>query len=333
MVNIYEPEDYAPVFDSPFFRVTNSTDDFFEVDILDENDDLLGTKRLGGAYTYNVNVANYAKKGIEVAPLTDNAMGFAQPENRLASVAIESDSASSDQVIITGARVEIEQDVLLTDLPLKRRIALGERDELPFLVGAGTLKATIVMKDSNGIRTELEAISTIIAAAKLMSFTLDMDEIEEMIEQQTETSIGDYVGFELEITRSDNVLACLEYEVVEADEKRVRLCWWNDYGAIDYYSFSEAGDCEISASREVVSTENGYRNECSAVEYTRELYSKPLTKAEAWSVAKVIYAPSVWLCSGTQVDYVTINSNSIKQSNGELPVVSIEIQETISSQD
>lgn len=333
MINIYEPDDYVSAFDSPMFVVTNTTDDFFEIDILDENEDSLGVKRLGGDYSYNVNVANYAKRGLDLAPLEGQSMGFAVPTKRITEISIDSEDGGSSAVKISAAREAMEQNVLLSQLPTKRNIALGERDELAFLVTAGYITAEIVMKDSNGIRYELSTMASTISSKGQVCFVLDMDEVASLVSLLTSNEISYYVGLELTITKGTKTLAVVEYDIIDADAKRVRLCWWNDSGALDYYSFYESGESKLSTDKQVIKTDAGYRTECTQVEYVRELYSKSVSEAEAQGVAKVVYSPAVWLCDGAQVSYVSVSTTQIEQDNNELPSVSFEISEIVGQQE
>lgn len=166
-----------------------------------------------------------------------------------------------------------------------------------------------------------------------MVFVVNVDDLGEKVEAQTSRSLSEYVGFELAIKSEDEELASLEYELVEDDSRRVRLCWWNDHGAVDYYSFYDNGDSKVSAQKQLVKTEVGYRSECSQVEYSRQLYSKAVSKAQAQSLSKMIYAPRVWVCDASQVSQVLISTTTIEQSDGQLPTVSFEITEIEDQQD
>lgn len=327
MTSLTKPNDFVGVFGPPKFNLTVDSTDTIEVKIMDAEDTLLGTKRLDGSLEYDINVANYANRLLDVVPLAAGECGFVVPqEGRMAQIEVvvdDDDQTSAGTAIITASRKVMEQQVLLSMLPLKREIATNECDELAFLMPVGTAQAIVTMKDSNGMFTTLDVYQISNSESRLVSFVVDMADIATILEEQFSRSIDEYVSFEVSIGES-----VLEYEIVSGDSSRKRLCWWNDYGAVDYYSFYESGDSKITAQKYVVKTEQGYKTECTEIQTQYELCSKSMSRSEAEGVSKVIYAQAVWLVDEDGSQAVCVDTSYIEQKDDELPTVCIEISQT-----
>lgn len=333
MAVIYLSNDYMPVFGTPEFKVGVDSTDFFDCTIKESSGEVLGVKRLGGSLSYNVNVANYAKRALFLEPQVGEAMGFVELEGRVTAISIALGSFNSSQAKISAAREVVSYGQFLSELSTKRDIACGECDELSFLSQGGSFVASIVAKDSNGIKSVLDDICYEDAAEGFVGFVVNMDDMDAMLKDQAARSLEEYSEFEVVIKNDDEILAEIEYSIVEADSRRVRLCWWNDYGAIDYYSFYSGEASKLSTQKQLIKTDSGYRAECSQIEHSKQLFSKNLISVDAQGLSKIIYAPAVWVCDDSQASQVAVSTTSIEQSDGQMPIVSFEILEIEDQQD
>ena len=136
------PTYYAPASGEVNFQISAETDELVDIEILaGDNNSLVGKKRFRNATLYNVNVAGYARRQIDVSPQRLSTIAFAQPADRLAKITIRSGSTQGSTVVAAGNN-PLESYTKLSASPEIIPISRTQRDELSLLVDDGLPSAS-----------------------------------------------------------------------------------------------------------------------------------------------------------------------------------------------
>lgn len=131
------PTYYAPASGEVNFQISAEIDELVEIEILAGDDNtLIGKKRFRNATLYNVNVAGYARRQIDVTPQRPSSISFAQPANRLSQITIRSGSVQGSTVVAAGNN-PLDSYIKLSASPETIPISRSQRDELALLVDDG----------------------------------------------------------------------------------------------------------------------------------------------------------------------------------------------------
>lgn len=117
---------------------------------------------------------------------------------------------------------------------------------------------------------------------------------------------------EVTITGSDNVeLIRKRFAVTEKQQDRVRMCWLNRYGTVDYYTFSPVQRRTVSAVKNRITTGRGTRTAHVESEYTATVQSPFLPASHVGELSGIVTSPRVWLVNGLEATEVDIISGSV----------------------
>ena len=127
------PTYYAPASGEVNFQISAEIDELIEIEILAGDDNtLIGKKRFRNATLYNVNVAGYARRQIDVTPQRPSSISFAQPANRLSKITIRSGSVQGSTVVAAGNN-PLDSYIKLSASPetIPRTRSIGRRRPSP----------------------------------------------------------------------------------------------------------------------------------------------------------------------------------------------------------
>lgn len=87
---VASPPTYSPAYKDVIFKITAEENEIAELDIYNhDNSQIIGKKRFTGSNAYDINVANYAKRQFEIAPVLAANNKFVVPEGRIVNLKVK----------------------------------------------------------------------------------------------------------------------------------------------------------------------------------------------------------------------------------------------------
>lgn len=249
------PAPYASAYRDALFRVTAGAQELVELDIYDHADQrIVGRRRFKGQTSYDVNVAGYARSQFDVLPLYAVECTFAKPAGRIVRTTVRSAEAQASALLCAGTRTLFEWDAL-SAAPTTVKIAPNESDEIAVLPGGSALTAQAVLRGSTQRSIELASQTP---TDDLSVFCLKMSDLKAQVENDGNDSLDRYGSMEIRIASGDETVLAREYKFVPHYAGDVRLCWWNTFGQIDYYTMRRPLAEGFAIGKERVLTAEGY---------------------------------------------------------------------------
>ena len=304
---ISSPRAYSPAYAEAVFEIEAAADEVINVDIFNnDNSCVIGRKRIAGAGIHNVNVANYAKRQFDVKPVASAVTGFVIPEKRIVNLKIEIPGGEAQTKLNAGIH-RFESGRMLSGSPQEKTIRPGECDELSFLSDEDAISADAVLSGSGG--TVTLPLASINGSAGLKTLLVNMEDMSRILAEKGRDSISDYDHMAVKITAAGREMV-QEYEIADEDRGNVRLCWWNPYGQIDYYTFRGVDAEAVNGSKTKIYSFDGYRVVGSEAETVLSISSDFEDKSTMRWLGEIVAAPRVWMISDEgfeEVDIITGN--------------------------
>ncbi len=244
--------------------------------LYDENNVLLGTKRIVGQSEATVDVAPMLR-GIKCDPPAVGKTGLFAASERMVRLRFE---AESDGVLITSpytyfflSNEAVEAPCCCTHLKRARLLAAGEWDELTLLTDAPlTITVTAEYRD----RSETEQFQSPMSGLYL--FRVAADDYPEAL--MLTVDAGDFGLF--------------HYTPVEAIEGTVRLAWRNTLGGVEHYTFPIVSAAKVTVRKERARDAEGLRTIAAEREEVWQLQSAYETALMMGTLTELLSATEVW---------------------------------------
>ena len=320
---IRTPAPYASAYRVAPVRISATEDELVELDIYDgTKSTVMGRRRFTGATSYDANIANYARNMLDVAPLYGVQSTFAHPLNRSADLIVAAGETEAAIRLGAGIRTLFAWEKLSAS-PDMRRIAPGESDEIALLPDGHPLQATVTLRGS-GERTL--QIATQSGTEELTSFYLKTNDLAERFGLTGNELVGRYDTMDLRIDSGDEEIFTQRYRLSARSPEGVRLCWWNTFGQIDYYTMQTTEAEGYETQKERTRTAAGYRTTGSRRERRMALVSDFETKETMEWLAEIASSPRVWIVGGTAPARADVLSSSVITHGLKLCRMALEIR-------
>lgn len=322
---VTSPPAYSPAYKDVIFKITADENEIAELDIYNhDNSQIIGKKRFTGSNAYDMNVANYAKRQFEIAPLPA-ANKFTVPEGRIVNLKLkEAGGMASAETKLNAGLFTYPNLKKLSSAPAKKTIRHNESDEIPFISSAGDISVHITLTGAK--RSEaLVAVSTA-GLVGLVVFGLSMIDLQEMIVRKKLGNISDYNYMELHIVLGSSPIIIQEYDIMPPQKNNVRICWWNSYGQIDYYTLKSMDRKTITAAKSKIYSSDGYRTVASEAEKLYSLTSEYENEETMEWLSEVISSPKVWMMQNGKYTPVDIVTNSMTTKSHELTKLDLTVR-------
>lgn len=313
------PENYAGVLAPVVYEIDQADPaEIISVRIPgDDDEQIVGEKRLTGETEYTVNISNYLEARIAVEPVSGQWLGLGKAAKRSCTARIAVGGQASSVTQATGGCEVCPAGAILSESPTPCRIAFGEKDEIAVIAPGLRLTAKATMFRNDGASTEV-ALGNIICGDGIYVLVVDT----EYVGSYLADGFGTYARMEVEITGGETVTVKRVYEIVPARPNTTRLCWQNRYGQVDYYTFATAEtSIDISKSRSYLA--QGYR----AVGMTRDTVRRLVSECEPRSTIEwlsgILSSPQVWIAGRDGFAPVDVMSDNAVIHNGQ--PISLEI--------
>lgn len=325
------PTYYAPASGEVNFQISAEIDELVEIEILAGDDNtLIGKKRFRNATLYNVNVAGYARRQIDVTPQRPSSISFAQPTDRLSKITIRSGSVQGSTVVAAG-NTSLDSYIKLSASPETIPISRSQRDELALLVDDGLpLSVEARLHGRNGDKT-LTIIDTQ-EVGGLLVICLNMTQLDAKLRTLEYGTLSDFDNMEVALMIDTDQLFAQKYVFIPDQPNQIRLCWWNSFGQIDYYTWRQQTQVDLYSEKNCIYTQQGYKTIQNKSEQHRHLFSGFISRKTMDWISEIITAPRVWIDHGSSIEPIEILSDQITTFDNNLLQIDLTITPSILTQ-
>lgn len=290
-----EPADYQAVGDEVIYGITGADPaKTVEVEIRTGNDrKTIGIKRFCGENQYLVNVAGYLRASVRAEPVATGNTRITTAASRCVETEIAVGALASQQTIITAGSKNAPLFQRLSDAPQRTFIAPGECDEIAWI--APQAEAVVQIRFGAFTGTDLEIVlDSFVCGDAMTVLCVDADDLAQRV-TQTGRVWADFSTIHVSVALDGETAVYQQYLIQKSRPENVRICWVNQYGAVDYHTFhgceKERFDIEKNRMQgpqgiEILSSEG--QTKCSLV-------SDYEPRAVMRWLAGVVAAPNVWI--------------------------------------
>ena len=299
--------------------MTAGAQELVELDIYDHADErIVGRRRFKGQTSYDVNVAGYARSQFDVRPLYAVECTFAKPAGRIVRTTVRSAEAQASAPLCAGTRTLFEWDAL-SAAPTAVKIAPNESDEIAVLPGGSALIAQAVLRGSSQRSIEL--------ASQASTDDLSVFYLKAQVENDGNDSLDRYGSMEIRIASGDETVLTREYRFVPHYAGDVRLCWWNTFGQIDYYTMRRPLAEGFAIGKERVLTAEGYAVTASRRESRMRLVSDYESEKTMRWLCGLLNAPKVWIAEDSRFVEADVLTAEVVVASDELSRIDMVLRE------
>ncbi len=286
----------------------------------------LGVKRLYSATTAVVNVAPYARRLWNPAPVVGLGAGIHAAAGRHVACRVEGGGVTSRSVVLCGGSVDAEWNTLLSAAPTAVKIAPGERDEMS-VISDDWVAPVVTFRRGNVTYTDNSMGQR--SAEGIVTAVVDADAVIRRFRTMTGAAADDLAEFtvrlKLEQAGFTNRLVERRYMVDRGVRAGRRLAWVNRYGALDYHTFPVAGEFTSHGNRIRVETSAGRHTASTVARQSLRLLSEPCSAADAEWLSELFSSPAVWMVDGAMCSEVEVAAGEVVCSPLQPTVVEVVI--------
>lgn len=318
------PPIYSPAFGEVVFQISATAEELLELDILaNDQTTVIGKKRFRGSTLYRVNVAGYGRRQIEVIPQRPAASSFAFPDKRIINLILRSGNVRAATVMNAGTK-QLDSYAKLSGSPDTIPISASQQEEFTILIDDGIPLSAEARLIGPGRNTTLTAIASTTAAG-LTSICLNMPHLDTKLRTLGKGSLTDYETLEIGVMIETDQLLSQKYRLVPDSPDHIRLCWWNSFGQIDYYTMLRSVSDTFNVDKTRIYTQDGYKTIHTRGETAMRLISGFVTAQTMTWISEIIASPRVWIDHGNRIEPVEIVTDRIITSSDNLLQLEIEL--------
>lgn len=312
----YSPNPNSPAFRDIVYKISATPNEVIDVNIYDHaNATLIGKKRFTGFASYTLNVAAYAKQQIVVAPLSSTTSRFLVPAKRYVKVNMLINAQKHD-LQVCGGQKEAIYFIDLTTGPPQRTISPVHWDEIAFQTDTSASVQAVLTNDETGISQTLTLAAPNTTVTQTYHFFLSMFDIEKKIKTACGLPLTDFNRMNLLINIGEDLTLERAYTIVPVQKNHMRICWWNAYGQIDYYTFERVERKEFTVEKRKIETNNGRKTIACKGEHITTIVSGVLTNRNLEWLSEIIASPQVWVQNAkAHVPIEVISTHTVTKSD------------------
>lgn len=273
-------ENFTPLHRGIFYELNTESESPSDltVEIVEtNNDEVIATQQLRGVINSVINIAPYIARFEQIMPTVSECCSIVEAES--ATYHIRVAELCSEPITIGANREEIVVPSVPTATPLSRRIAYGECDELPIVVGAGEI-ISLSISANNGETLSLEH-SSICGVTKLHIATHDFN--------------SDISSLTINITRNGVPFAEVFYTITPPASKGVRLAWISESGYIERYTFPVVHKASRKVEKQCLRVADGVLSTNILTQSLLSVTSRYEPRKTIEALAQIISSPKVWI--------------------------------------
>lgn len=241
--------------------------------------EILGTRRLYGIL----------EAEIDIAPYVRNAVGEATPSSATISL-----SPSARRIVVRAGGVESEERVFYrTPLDCSTPHLLSSTNQPSVVERGDVIRLTVFAQSEVRVSVTDRRITTIENFSAISNRGMPVE-----IAISTTSFKGYNIPIRVKIVCDRQQTYTLDYTVVEPTGTSYRIAWYNPEGGIECYTFPRS--VRESLGAELMTEIRGRTPRLRGVVARYRLVSAFEKREEVERIAKVIFSPEVFECSGTE---------------------------------
>lgn len=235
--------------------------------------------------------------------------------------------------VVAAGNNPLDSYIKLSASPETIPISRSQRDELALLVDDGLpLSVEARLHGRNGDKT-LTIIDTQ-EVGGLLVICLNMTQLDAKLRTLEYGTLSDFDNMEVALMIDTDQLFAQKYVFIPDQPNQIRLCWWNSFGQIDYYTWRQQTQVDLYSEKNRIYTQQGYKTIQNKSEQHRHLFSGFISRKTMDWISEIITAPCVWIDHGSSIEPIEILSDQITTFDENLlqieleTIPSIQIQHT-----
>jgi hypothetical protein len=275
----------------------------------------LGAKRLYPAAaraTATVNVAPYARRVFDPAPMCGSAAGIYPAAGRHVACFVSGGEVASPAVVLCGGSHDAEWNSLLSAAPEAVKIAPGEKDEMSVISEDWIFP--VVTFSREGV-TYTDTSMGRCSAEGVVTAVVDADAVAERFRSLTGGATSELAEFTVRLKLDQYGFSGRKierrYTLDRTPRAGRRLAWVNRYGVVDYHTFPACEEFRSTGGRTVVETTAGPRTVATRARQSLRLISEPCGAVEAEWLSEIFSSPAVWMIDGADFEKVEVAAGEV----------------------
>lgn len=323
------PEQFSGSGKAALYRIEGLPHDAVtHVQIIDsDTSEILGVKRFSKRPSVEVNISPYLRSRLAPEPLPGGECSFRMASGRSVAAIVKVGSAVSTERIFTAGVGDVDEYGLQTLMAGPRFISRGEYDEISFVSpgGAADFTVSMIMDDEHCVMRSDEYILDRGPA----TLVVDVDRLREFAAGYG-FDFDKCRGLRVCISAAGRDIAEIPYEIVAGAEGSARVCWLNDLGGIDYFTFRFPQTEEAVAHTSKALGRQAYRSGGLRRERLLSVASEYLPYNSMKALAGLISSPKVWLLRSAGFVPVDILTDSVAVRSDSLCGMKLTLREIYS---
>lgn len=145
-------------------------------------------------------------------------------------------------------------------------------------------------------------------------------------------TLSDFDNMEVALMIDTDQLFAQKYVFIPDQPNQIRLCWWNSFGQIDYYTWRQQTQVDLYSEKNRIYTQQGYKTIQNKSEQHRHLFSGFISRKTMDWISEIITAPCVWIDHGSSIEPIEILSDQITTFDENLLQIELETIPSIQTQ-
>lgn len=265
------------------------------VEIVDSTtNEVIATQLLPNTSYTEVNIAPYVVRLENATPSTSHQAGIC--DAAIHTYHLHCEGVESEQISISLNRCNIELPMVLTSMPLSRRMGRNEHDEVVVMCNAGDeITAVIVANDGEEV---------------FLNFTTESGVA--IINFSCSDFSSDIRTLDVEIHCNDALIENLHYDIVPLYRGATRVAWVSESGAIERYTFPSSQRSQNSVECAHLNTREGIFAVEGESKRSISLRSRYEPQATVEQLAKIASSERVWIESEEGLQSVEVESKTLE---------------------
>ncbi len=269
------PENFSTSYGELIYKFQNSTstDLKFTVKLIN-SDEIIGVKKLYNTEAASINVAPLVRNILTPKPQRMTTT-FSIPDHTSLGVSVTCNTTAAEVRYFTAAKERPSQNSIMTTLPLRREIKIGDQESILIHAAEGvTVGARIVISrfENSVIYRELEQA---------------MGESGVMLLNLNTSGLSDVSAIDVDIFVGGSLLERVTYTVSPQNRYAYRLAWVSSAGSIEHFTFPRVMQRKVlSSGKFEVTLVSDYESQ-----QTIDALSELLTSVGVWRVDDDEYTP------------------------------------------
>lgn len=262
------------------------------VEVIDAiSGEVLGTRRLYGITTAEIDIAPYVRNAIGVATLTTAILELS-PSAR--AIIVRANGVDAEQRIFYRAKLHTTSPHILSSLKQPSVVAHGD---VIRITAFATEEVRVSVEDKRIV--EAEVVSAIQSKGMPVEIAV-----------QTSLYVGHNVPIRVKVTCDRGYTYTFDCTIVEPTEASYRIAWYNTEGGIECYTFPRG--VRESLGAEMAAEIRGRASRLRGVVARYRLVSAFEARDEVERIAGVIFSPEVYECKGVESSVVKLLDREIR---------------------